>query len=85
MLSSTAKSSRLSWMGEKESLVQGRERSEYVLRLFSEMGSGDENAEDIPGDFSVAFTGNVEGKMGSEMLSVVVSGIMEGSEMGKTT
>lgn len=77
---------------EKKEKVQSRnkkikKRSEYVLRLFSEMVSVIIELKMartyVPGDFSVAITGNVEGKIGSKKISVVVSGIMEGSRNGK--
>lgn len=58
---------------------KGRKRSEYVLRLFSEMVSNscEEKGKNVPGPLS----GSVEGKIGSKKISVVTSGIMEGSEM----
>lgn len=80
----------MAFMDGKKSSVQERKRSEYVLQLLSkmvsEMGySCNEHGKDVPGDFSVALTGNVEGNIGSSKLSVVVSGVMEGSEMEKVT
>lgn len=68
--------------------MDGKKRSEYVLRLFSESVSVTlvmKTANNVPADFSVAFTGNVDGKIGSKTLSVVASGIMEGSEIEKMT
>lgn len=74
------------FMDGKREFGPGKKKKWVYASAFLWKGRGnscDENDKNVPGDLSVALTGKVQGKIGSRKLSVVVSGVMERSEMEK--